>query len=527
MKFARLVVFIALIVFAISLLQTASSQERQLAQKGSRATQVYRPRINIATEGPISFEEFPALTPGRGVLTRVTDQYAARGIVFNDADISVYPEGFAHSGKNAISRCAGVEFGCDTQLVMNFPSKSQRRVKVWFGYSGRVARDARVVLKVFNAAGTKIGEDSALLAMSDKPVPIINALEVTLESLQIDRATVSFESNVLDFPDLVIDDVEFDDLLPQPDLTIENLQASVGLDRQLVITADVRNIGKGPSSPTTFELFEPGLWDTPPSVEVPGVEPGKQASVNLLTLVPTTARSTAYSYQVVVDPKQTIGDIDPRNNSKRDRFVISTGKPDLSVRLISTGVTSDENAFVVVKITNTGTAPSTQTKVNIDWNGQTIGSALVEPLQPRGTADLNFQLARKPGPGTHPLQAIVNPDKTQDETDLTNNSAAGSISIPAIWWRRPEVIFGAGALLVATGLWLTYKLVKGRPSPNGKQKPAQPDLSVPTFVARPIFDAGNQELTLDSPKLAAPALRVRTNIGGSSTQIFDGTNPSD
>ena len=75
MKFARLVVFVALIVFAISLLQTVSSQERQLAQQGSRATQVYRPRINIATEGPISFEEFPALTPGRGVLTRVTNQY--------------------------------------------------------------------------------------------------------------------------------------------------------------------------------------------------------------------------------------------------------------------------------------------------------------------------------------------------------------------------------------------------------------------------------------------------------------------
>ena len=295
----------------------------------------------------------------------------------------------------------------------------------------------------------------------------------------------------------MIDDVEFDDLLPQPDLTIENLQASVGLDRQLVITADVRNIGKGPSSPTTFELSEPDLWDTAPSVEVPGVEPGKHASVNLLTLVPPTTRSSAYSYRVVVDPKQTIGDIDPRNNSKRDRFVISSGKPDLSVRILSTGITSDENAFVVVKIRNTGNAPSTPTQVNIDWNGQTIGSASVEPLQPSGSVDLNFQLARNPGPGTHPLQAIVNPDKTQDETDLTNNSAPGSISIPAIWWRRPEVIFGAGALLVATGLWLTYKLVKGRPSPNGNQEPGQPDLPVPNFGARPIFDGGNQELTLN------------------------------
>lgn len=466
--------------------------------------------------------------------TLITNQYEeARGIVFNDAGISAYPEGLAHSGKNAISRCAGVEVDCDTQFVMQFPSKSQRRVKVWFGYWGPVARDARVVLKVFNAAGTKIGEASALLAMSDKPVPIINPLEVTLESIQIDRATVSFEENV-GFPDLVLDDIEFDDLLPQPDLTLENVQASVGLDRQLVISADVKNIGKGASSPTTFELSEPNLWDTPPSVEVPVVEPGKHVSVNLLTLIPTTARLSAYPYRVVVDPKQTIRDINPQNNAKRDRFKTSTGKPDLNVKILSSGINSDRNAFVVAQIKNVGTAPSTPTTVNIESNGQTIGNSSVEPLQPKGSQEVTILLARKPGSGTHPLQAVVNPDKTLDEADLTNNSALGSISIPRNWWERPDVLLPIGICVLVVGLFLTYTLVKGRPgrpvrqvpAPPGGQQSLQPNLPVPTFVARPIFDAGNQELALDPAKASAPALAIRTKFGRSLTQIFNGTKPT-
>lgn len=534
MKFARLVALTALIVFAISLSQTVLSQQPSLAQKGSRATQVYRPRINVATEGPISFEEFPAVSPDRGMPALITNQYEeARGIVFNDAGISVY-EGFAHTGKNAISRCAGVEVVCDPQFVMKFPSKPQKRVKVWFGYWGRVPRDARVVLKVFDAAGTKIGEDSALLAMSDKSVPIINPLEVTLESIQIDHATVGFEENVRDLPGLVLDDIEFDDLLPQPDLTLENLQASVGLDRQLVITVDVRNIGKGASIPTTFELSAPDLWDTPPNKEVPAVEPGKQVPVNLMALIPATARGSAYLYLVVVDPKQETRDINRENNSKRDRFVISTGKPDLNVKILNSGINSYKNAFVVAEIKNVGTAPSTTTTVNIESYGERIGSSSVEPLQPKGSLEVTILLARKLSPGTHPLQAVVNPDKTLDEADLTNNSALGSIVIPRDWWTRPDVLFPTGICVLVVGLYLTYTLVKRRPgrpvirdpAPPGGQQPTQPNPPVPTFGARPIFDEGHQELALNPAQASAPALGVRPKFGNSSTQIFDGTNPA-
>jgi len=137
MKFTRLIVCVALLIFCVSSLRNVSSQQAQLPQQRTpRMTRDYVPPIRIPTEGPISFEEFPALSPGRGVITRLSNQYEeARGIVFNDVGVFDYPNGFAHSGTKAIERCSGVEFGCDTRFVMTFPLKPQRRVKVWFGYA--------------------------------------------------------------------------------------------------------------------------------------------------------------------------------------------------------------------------------------------------------------------------------------------------------------------------------------------------------------------------------------------------------
>ena len=531
MKRARSIIGTALILLAISALTNIASQDRQTTQKKSTAAaQAYLPPLRIST--PITFEEFPELRTGQSLIARVNEQYEpGLGILFNDVEVSIYPEGLVH-GTRAITRCAGVEFGCDPQFVMKFPKKPQRRIKIWFGYTEHVSRADRVVLKAFNSTGTPIGEASEELAVSDAPVSISKNLEVTSENNDIATVTVRFQANANNFAGLVLDDVDFDDLLPQPDLTIETLDAQLALDRQLIITAGIKNIGKGVSIPTILELSEPRFWETPPIIAVPALKPGEPFSLSLVTQLPEERERRAYPYLLVIDPKQTIRDSDTTNNSKPGRFALARGKPDLTVRIVNTGVDSSQHAFVFAEITNIGTAASAPTVVQVESGGQTIGTAAVEPVQPNDSVQVNVLIPQKPRPGRHDFQAVVNPDKSFDEADLTNNSVPGVLAIPTNWWCRPEVLFPIGICVLVIGLWLGYKLIRKRPRVPGKpelvqpgeREPTKPHPSVPTFAARPTIDAGTQEIMLDSAETPAVAFKVRPQIGIGTTDIFDGIN---
>lgn len=502
-----------------------------MQKKPTGAAQSYTPPFRVWAQRPISFEEFPALPTGQSFIATVNEQYEeVLGITFNDVAVSIYSDSLAH-GTRAISRCAGMEFQCDP-FLMKFSKKPQRRIKVWFGFTEAVSRPDQVVLKAFNTAGTSIGEASAELAISDKPLPVSKELEVTSENADIASATVGFR-NTNNVARLVLDDIDFDDLLPQPDLTIETLQAQLGLDRQLLITAGIKNIGKGTSIPTILELSNPRFWETPPSIEVRALKPGEPISVNLPAVVPADRAARAYDYSVIVDPKQTIRDSDTTNNSKSDRFVLARGKPDLTVRVVDAGVDSNEHAFVITEIANIGNAASTPTVLEVESSGQTIGAATVAPVQPKGSILVNVSIPQKPSAGQHNFQAVVNRDKSLDEADLTNNSGLGVLVIPVDWWLPPEVLCPIGICVFAGGILLTYTLVKRRPgrphipeaAPPSSQGPSQPSPTAPTFVARPTSDPGRQELSLALPNLPAVALGVRTQSGASSTQIFDGISP--
>lgn len=535
MKLARSIVGMALILLAISVLTNTASQQSKVTQmqkKPPGATQVYVPPFRISTERPISFEEFPSTPAGHPLIATVNEQYEeALGITFNDVAVYVYPEGFAH-GTKAISKCVG-EFDCDP-FLLKFSRKPQRRVKVWFGYRDAVPRPDQVVLKIFNLAGAPIGEKSAELAINDRPLPVSKELEITSENGDIGSATVSFR-NTNSVAGLVLDDIDFDDLLPQPDLTIESVQAQLGLDRQLMVTAGIRNIGKGSSIPTTLELSEPKFWDEPPGIAVKALNPGELVSVNFVTSLPADQPRSALDYTAVVDPKETIRDSDTRNNSKSDRFVVARGKPDLTVRIVDAGVDSNDHAFVITEITNIGNAASTPTVVEVESSGQTIGTATVAPVQPQGSILVNVSIPQKPSAGQHNFQAVVNRDNSLDEADLTNNSVTGLLAIPGISWPPLDVLIPILICVFIGGLFLTYTLVKrkpGRPritapTPPSSQGPSQPSPTVPTFVARPTLDPGRQEISLASPNIPTVALNLRAQSGASSTQIFDGITPLD
>jgi hypothetical protein len=176
----------------------------------------------------IDFEDLSTGGPGEASQVAVFQQYASKGVVFNDPkalDYSKGPapwsyQGFAHSGTKAIEPCYGKEF-CDTPVVMTFTT-AQKRVKVWVGYSHNLGSPRTAVLAAFNSAGAKISQATATLqpASSAAPVPIRTSLEVSTGTQNIAKATVSFAADAQGRAantGLAVDDVELDTAgLPPP-----------------------------------------------------------------------------------------------------------------------------------------------------------------------------------------------------------------------------------------------------------------------------------------------------------------------
>lgn len=482
------------------------------------------PRISIAPVGPIGFEEF---SPQSGTPIRVSNQYEqARGVVFNpEVDVSEFPAGFAHSGTRAIVRCWGVEFGCDPRFVFTF-SKPQRRVKIWFGFSQAVERADAVVLRIFKSAdgsGSSTAEASAPLALSDRSIPVTRELEATSESADILSATVSLRNDVAGFSQLVLDDIEFDEGSTQSDLTFESLQAQVGSDRQLIVTAVVKNIGASPSAATTLELTQSRYWDTSPSAGVPPLDPGATASVTLQTTL-SARRPGPYPYTVVIDPQGTIPDADRTNNSRSDRFEMLRGKPDLSVKLLNSGV-NQYQAYVIAEVKNVGNVVSPATIARLELDGAVISTTTVKSLAPEESVEVNLVTAQKPPSGQHSFEVKVNYDQSVDESDLTNNSATGMLTVRSNWVEDPRVPIGIGILiliLTVTGVTVSVnRRIKRRRARRNDQQAHQPPLTGPTFVARPKVDLGEQQLSLSHPDRPSFAVRLRPRSGESLQEIFD------
>lgn len=531
MKSRRSIVCLVLFLLALDLAAGRWSKRAQVAEAQTPdKSRVFVPRIPITPEGPISFEEF---SPQSGTPVRVSNQYeAARGVVFNpEVDVSEFPAGFAHSGTKAIVRCWGVEFGCDPRFVFAF-SKPQRRVKVWFGFSQAVERADDVVLRIFksgDASGPSTAERSAPLALSDRSVPVTREVEAISGSADILSATVSLRTDVAGFSQLVLDDIEFDDGSTQSDLTFESLQAQVGPDRQLTITAVLKNIGASPSAATTLELTEAKFWDTSPSGDVPPLNPGATASVTLQTTLSARLRPGLYRYTVVIDPKGVISDADRTNNSKSDRFEMSRGKPDLSVRLLNSGV-NQYQAYVIAEIKNVGKVVSPVTIARLELDGTVMNTAAVKSLAPEESVEVNLVTDQKPAPGQHPFEVRVNYDQSIDESDLTNNSATGLVTVRKNWFDDPRVPCGIGiviAVLTLTAVTVSVnKRIKRRRARRNKQREAQSPVAGPTFVARPKVDSGAQQLNLSGPDRPSIAVRLRPRIEESSQEIFDRPRPT-
>jgi hypothetical protein len=168
----------------------------------------------------IDFEDFTTTGPGESNQVIVYNQFqvASKGITFNNPVVLDYSkgvapwryQGFAHSGTKAIEQCYSKEF-CTKPFEMYFTT-SQKRVKLWVGYSESLSKQKTVVMRAFNSSGAKVGQTTAMFQPSETPIIIQTPMEIISDSSNIDKVTVSFlpetygESTT---NDLSIDDIEF------------------------------------------------------------------------------------------------------------------------------------------------------------------------------------------------------------------------------------------------------------------------------------------------------------------------------
>ncbi|MGH9766918.1 MAG: hypothetical protein ACREAB_05725, partial [Blastocatellia bacterium] len=168
----------------------------------------------------INFDDLAAGGPGTPATVTVLSQYADKGVTFNGPVALDYSKGlslrdFARSGNIAIEQCHSQEF-CTKPIEMSF-TRSQRRVKVWVGYSNRLDESRMALLRAFNASNAEVGRGTAILNPSLTAQPIRTPLEVTSSSNDIRRVVVSFSPDTIFMNDLAIDDIEFDTAGPPPD----------------------------------------------------------------------------------------------------------------------------------------------------------------------------------------------------------------------------------------------------------------------------------------------------------------------
>jgi hypothetical protein len=155
----------------------------------------------------IDFEDQTTNGPGQGPAV-ITDQYAAKGVVFNHTFVLDYSKGlaipdFAH-GTRAIEQCYGIEF-CEQPIIATF-SLPQARVKVWVGYSSR-HQAGRIVLTARDANGQVIDQRAVAVPAAPGPAPIDQSLEIADERARI--ASVEIAQEGLSPSGLAVDDLEF------------------------------------------------------------------------------------------------------------------------------------------------------------------------------------------------------------------------------------------------------------------------------------------------------------------------------
>ncbi len=220
---------------------------------------------------------------------------------------------------------------------------------------------------------------------------------------------------------------------PAPDLTVTTLDWTPAAPSErdaVTVKAGVRNAGTARSAATTVDVSVEGT--VAGSAAVPALDPGASATVDVAT---GTRPAGSYGVSAVVDPRNTVAELDDTNNSRTaaNRLVVSQAPgPDLEVRSITTSPANPAVGQAVsftVAVHNRGTSAAPAGSVTRLQAGSTTLNGTTGQVAPDATVNVAIAGTWTATAGGATLTATADATGVVAETDENNNVFARSLVV--------------------------------------------------------------------------------------------------
>ncbi|MCX5166734.1 discoidin domain-containing protein [Streptomyces antibioticus] len=220
---------------------------------------------------------------------------------------------------------------------------------------------------------------------------------------------------------------------PAPDLTVTTLDWTPAAPSErdaVTVKAGVRNAGTARSAATTVDVSVEGT--VAGSAAVPALDPGASATVDVAT---GTRPAGSYGVSAVVDPRNTVAELDDTNNSRTaaNRLVVSQAPgPDLEVRSITTSPANPAVGQAVsftVAVHNRGTSAAPAGSVTRLQAGSTTLNGTTGQVAPDATVNVAIAGTWTATAGGATLTATADATGVVAETDENNNVFTRSLVV--------------------------------------------------------------------------------------------------
>ncbi|MEU6343247.1 CARDB domain-containing protein [Streptomyces sp. NPDC046977] len=220
---------------------------------------------------------------------------------------------------------------------------------------------------------------------------------------------------------------------PAPDLTVTSLDWSPAAPSErdaVTVNAGVRNAGTARSAATTVDVSVEGT--VAGSAAVPALDPGASATVAVST---GTRAAGSYAVAAVVDPRNTVAELDDTNNSRNasSRLVVSQAPgPDLEVTGITTSPANPAVGTPVsftVAVHNRGTTAAAAGSVTRLQAGTTTLNGTTGQVAAGATVNVSISGTWTATAGGATLTATADATGVVAETNENNNVLVKSLVV--------------------------------------------------------------------------------------------------
>ncbi|MEV2230242.1 CARDB domain-containing protein [Streptomyces phaeochromogenes] len=220
---------------------------------------------------------------------------------------------------------------------------------------------------------------------------------------------------------------------PAPDLTVTGLDWTPAAPSErdaVTVNATVRNAGTARSAATTADVSLEGT--VAGSGTVPALDPGASATV---AVAAGTRPAGDYGVSAVVDPRNTVAELDDSNNSRTAATRLVVGQapgPDLEVRGITTNPANPavgSSVSFTVAVHNRGTTAAPAGSVTRLQVGSTTLNGTTGQVASGATANVAITGTWTATSGGATLTATADATGVVDETNENNNVLAKSLVV--------------------------------------------------------------------------------------------------